>query len=469
MEQRGILNLILIGLSNLMAGVSMSILAPFYPGEALTKGVSITQSGIVLGSVFLTTIIFTPILGKYMATLGARRFLLLGTLVCGLGNLASGWLDKVQGSTAFFALSLTMRVLAAIGESAIPPAALTLATIQVERKHEGKAIAVCETCLGVGTMFGSSVGGLLYGLGGFGLPFWVCGGVQLALLLPCTVFLKDLTTANRSLDEQEEEVTWLRVLRAPGVAITCVALLMAGTSWSWYSASLQPFLEKTYDYTPTTTGLVFMTFGLTYTLFTPVFGWLSDYGLGGIPALIMGNSIMCFGFLFLGPIPLLERWIGSNAWLTITSVAVQGIGCSATYIISQVLHLLLLLLLLRSGADTSPTTPSPTPRCSYFSALQTPGCPTQRLSRLSCFRCGWSWRRGEATSGQPSVAWPTTPWASKERMPWSVWCWRPASFSLSCIGLLRKGNGRKFGEQTSVMGQMGRPSLPLHQVFICKC
>ena len=64
MQTRNVLNLILVGLSNLMAGVSMSLLAPFYPGEALAKGVSLSKSGLVLGSVFVTTVIFTPVMGR---------------------------------------------------------------------------------------------------------------------------------------------------------------------------------------------------------------------------------------------------------------------------------------------------------------------------------------------------------------------------------------------------------------------
>ena len=337
MRWRTGLNLGLVAASNLFAGVSLSLLAPFYPGEALAKGVSVTQSGVVLGSVFITTVVLTPIMGHYMARFGARRFLLGGSTVCALGNLVSGWLDRVEGSGAFFGASLAIRVVTAVGESAIPPAALTLATMQVEKANEGKAIALCETLLGLGTMFGASIGGLLYGIGGFALPFWVCGGAQLLLLLPCLLLLKDLASSYTSLDADLAPVTWLQVLRAPGVLVTCFALALAGTSWSWYQASLQPFLAATYGFSSSTTGLVFMVFGLTYTLATPLFGWLADRGLGGVPSLALGNALIAAGFLLLGPAPPLLPLVGRHAWLTVASVAVQGVGCAATYIYSQVL------------------------------------------------------------------------------------------------------------------------------------
>ena len=53
---RSITNLVLISLSNLFGGSSLSLLGPFYSAEALLKGVSVTKSGLVFGSVFVTTV-----------------------------------------------------------------------------------------------------------------------------------------------------------------------------------------------------------------------------------------------------------------------------------------------------------------------------------------------------------------------------------------------------------------------------
>ena len=35
-------------------------------------------------------------IGKYIDTLGARRFLLLGSFICAIGNIGFGFLDKVS-------------------------------------------------------------------------------------------------------------------------------------------------------------------------------------------------------------------------------------------------------------------------------------------------------------------------------------------------------------------------------------
>ena len=136
MQYSPIVNLILICLGVFVTGVSLTLLAPFYPNEALAKGVSVTQSGVVLSTVFIATIVFTPLFGKvitvqysgttrsqlmivfqYMQTLGARRFLVIGALFVGVGNGCMGFLDTVTNGNVFFGLSIFIRIVTALGNN----------------------------------------------------------------------------------------------------------------------------------------------------------------------------------------------------------------------------------------------------------------------------------------------------------------------------------------------------------------
>ena len=330
MDARNILNLILISCSCFLAGLSLSLLSPFYPTEALSKGVSVTQSGLVLGSVFITTIIFTPIFGKYIQTLGARKFLLIGSFIVGVGNISFGFLENVRKKNTFFALSIVIRVITAIGESAVAPAAYPLAGKQVSKENEGKAIAAAEALFGVGTMFGPSLGGALYDLGGFPLPFWVSGGFAVVVTILAVFFLKVDSNAYDELDNNRK-VSWLEILKAPGVLISVFALAFSGTALAWYSASLEPFLKEEFGLSSSQSGLVFMTFGLVYTIFTPLVGFLTDKGLDGVVAMLIGNLTIAIGFVFLGPIPPFSA-IGGRLWLTVVSLGLQGMGSAATYL-----------------------------------------------------------------------------------------------------------------------------------------
>ena len=72
----------------------------------------------VFSSVFVVTIIFAPLFGKYLAKLGSRPLFLCGTLTTGTTTIIFGLLQWVEDGTLFFWLSLIIRILSAIGESA---------------------------------------------------------------------------------------------------------------------------------------------------------------------------------------------------------------------------------------------------------------------------------------------------------------------------------------------------------------
>ena len=329
MNSQNIINLTLISLATFLAGISLSILTPFYPTEALSKGVTVSQTGIVLSSVFLTTIFITPICGKYIQMLGARNFLILGSLVVGVGNVAFGFLQAVDSHVMFFSLSIVIRILTAVGESCVAPASYTLAGKQVSQENRGKGIALAETSFGLGTMLGPTVGGALYDHGGFLCPFAVNGALMVMVGLAALLTLHEDPSLDHDEDEQRN-VTWWEILSAPGVAISIFGLIFAGCGWAWYSASLEPFLRNKYDLTASQTGLAFMVFGLTYTIFTPVFGALTDKGLDGLTATILGNFVIFLGFVFLGPIPPL-KFLGGLS-MSVTALGLQGLGSAFTYI-----------------------------------------------------------------------------------------------------------------------------------------
>lgn len=59
---------------------------------------------------------------------------------------------------------------------------------------QGKAISIAEAAFGVGTMFGPSIGGLFYELGGFSIPFWVTGNFKLLWAVFLRLSLQKSTT-----------------------------------------------------------------------------------------------------------------------------------------------------------------------------------------------------------------------------------------------------------------------------------
>ncbi len=76
---------------------------------------------------YFTTIICSPVFGKYIESIGSRNLFLVGTLIAGLGNIAFGLLEWIEDTNMFLALSLTVRIVSAMGETAFFTAIYPLA------------------------------------------------------------------------------------------------------------------------------------------------------------------------------------------------------------------------------------------------------------------------------------------------------------------------------------------------------
>ena len=78
-----------------------------------------------------------------------------------------------------------------------------------------------------------------------------------------------------------------------------------------------------------------MAFGIAYTLFTPVIGFLIDKGLDGLHSIIVGNFIIFLGFVFIGPIPPLKHL--ASLEVTVSALGTQGSDGNLIFSISMLL------------------------------------------------------------------------------------------------------------------------------------
>jgi hypothetical protein len=60
-------------------------------------------------------------IGKYIDTLGARRFLLLGSVICAIGNIGFGFLDKVQQASQHILLMKIFKLIIEYKMPNVPP------------------------------------------------------------------------------------------------------------------------------------------------------------------------------------------------------------------------------------------------------------------------------------------------------------------------------------------------------------
>ncbi|XP_066286994.1 MFS-type transporter SLC18B1-like isoform X1 [Branchiostoma lanceolatum] len=188
---------------------------------------------------------------------------------------------------------------------------------------------ILEIFTGVGMMAGPPIGGLLYKIGGFRLPFLSMGG----LMLSCGVIVWILVP--RQADEREGEQKsgqlW-KLLKIPTVIVTCGIVVVMAAAMSYLDPILQPFLENQFSLSPTTIGLIFLLRSGVYTLLAPLWGWLADKK--GASRIMTSGGMVTFAVscVLIGPSPLLTEYghvLPKSLWVIIVGQVVMAVAFGA--------------------------------------------------------------------------------------------------------------------------------------------
>ena len=197
-----------LAFSILIGIASYTIVAPFFPHAARLREISSTVAGCVLAVHSLVQFLSAPVFGKLIPMFGAKRVFTVGCLCCSLFSMVFGCIDllPLEHTDVFVGLCLTLRCIVALGTTAILTSAFAIAT-STFRENPSTVIGILETSLGAGMMLGPVVGGLLYGAGGFPLPFTAMGFAFIALLLVSACVLPAHDDSDKS-----EEASVLQLL-----------------------------------------------------------------------------------------------------------------------------------------------------------------------------------------------------------------------------------------------------------------
>uniref|UniRef100_A0A1I8H9H4 MFS domain-containing protein n=1 Tax=Macrostomum lignano TaxID=282301 RepID=A0A1I8H9H4_9PLAT len=294
--------LVSLCLGELCSNVMLSIMAPFFPSEAESKGVS----------------------SAMMKPAGVKFLFLSGAFLGGCATILFGALDHMpsrDGGLMFIIYCFAIRITTAWGFASYTTAAFVIIA-QEFGDNVSQVFGIAETFCGIGAVLGPAVGGVLYGWGGFGLPFFVLGGIYL-LTVPLSWPL-----IPSDAESHHGQVSNFTLLRVPGILMMCWTVIVLGTGWSIFEPVLEPRLGS-YNLSPQLIGLVFLLTASSYALSAPLFGWITER-IDDLNPLILASLAGCTACLaMLGPSPLFtnnapDSATGSLA-LIIVSLALLGL------------------------------------------------------------------------------------------------------------------------------------------------
>lgn len=319
------LTLFCLCLVNFTSYISYSVIAPFYPQEAAFKGMREAVSGFVFSVYALTMMICAPIFGKLVPILGAKVIFFTGILCAGGANIMFGVLDLAENTLVFTVLSFLIRILEAIGAAAFSTASYSI-VLHLYPDHISTVFGIIETSVGVGMSIGPALGGALYSVGGFGLPFYILGTCVLLTFPVCWFIMRDIQV--QALETRKE--SYFTLLRIPQVILVSLILVVGSQSQGFVEPTLEPHMRQQFDVDTSIVGSFFLVMSAIFAICSPLVGFICMKTEQRIPIMIIGLIIMAGAQMFMGPAPFLG--IPSNLWATLATVAVLGASFAFAYV-----------------------------------------------------------------------------------------------------------------------------------------
>ncbi|CAH3980264.1 MFS-type transporter SLC18B1-like [Pieris brassicae] len=322
--------IIVISIADFCNAICVALQAPFFPQEAENKGCTATEYGLVFGVFELVVFIISPFYGAHLNRLGPKVVFNAGILTTSTCAILFGFLDKVDGHVPFVTLAFAIRIVEALGNAAFLTASFAIIAKEFPN-NVATMFASLETFFGLGLIAGPMIGGALYGIGGYSLPFAVLGAT-----LFCTALLCYITLPKSSDDEDYKHSgpSMLTLLRVPGVLIASLSIISTSMSIGFLQATLEPhFRQVHFNFSPVVLGLIFVINGGFYAVSAPAWGWLCDH-----PAVkpkyitSIGHMFVVAAFLLIGPAPFFD--MPTILWVTVLGLVLHGLGMGSLLVSS---------------------------------------------------------------------------------------------------------------------------------------
>lgn len=307
-------------IANSIACAVYSILAPYLPTEASTRGINSFIVGLMLAGYPLTAFISSLLLGKYLGALGKRRVLVFGCSCEMFSTLGYSILPYLPVES-FLILGFTLRLFQGLGAGCIGTSTYSL--IVANYPHEiQKYLGLLNISSALGFMAGPIGASILYAIGGFSIVYIVFGLLNL-LLIPMVYCLidKDIYSATGNHDITSFDLIKNSVIRDYFFVLIISSISMCFMSPT-YSLHLQSF-----NVSKALFGLVFALPTISF-IASIYFVIKSPWGhkrlfLFGIIMLIISN-------LTLGPWEY--TYLPHSIYISLIGIFILGIGICFIYL-----------------------------------------------------------------------------------------------------------------------------------------
>lgn len=311
---------------NFFINAANSVLAPFYPTEAKSKGVSPALIGVVFSTHPICSFFFSLLLGKMMKFWGRKKILTISLIMQAIGLIMFGLVINIKQYDLFIVISIIARGIQGIGLGAYGSIAYAYLPLLYPKTVE-KKIAFMELLTGMGLMFGPLLGGALFELGGYQCPFYVMS----AIFCLATPFILKKLPSDKLLQKSANNKKSLHLtefFKDRKIVMLYILMILPNCGISFLEPTLANHLHQ-YTSSDFTIALLFSVGTLTYALSIPFINLLpKNYNKKTV--LIFGTCVCTISYVFLGPYE--GFGFPKDLWIIIIGLCVMGVGCAFTLV-----------------------------------------------------------------------------------------------------------------------------------------
>ena len=314
-KQRKILALGL-GLSlYVITGLNDTFWTSFFPTEMAKLGLSKTTIGNIASAYDLAGLVCS-ILMMFIQAPQMQLFLFCtGSVIVGVGCMTFGQLIYMPQGYIFIAMCFLTRCVMGCGSTFLwccgAPNLISLFP-----KHTGRVCSLFESAASAGAILGAPLGSFLFALGGYTLPFWVIGMIQVILPFFCYIgHPKTKPCYNEISTSSKKDISKAGVvsfISHPGVLCIALGATITVSSFGFFNVAFAPYIQQQFSIDSKRAGIFFLSFTIARLAVAPIFGYFIDKGYGGFIFSFFGCflSALCFIILAITPqIPFLNNMV----------------------------------------------------------------------------------------------------------------------------------------------------------------
>lgn len=262
-----------------------------------------------------------------MGLISPNFLVLSGQMLTGASTVLFGLLDHVPAGAPYLASAYVIRILEGVGAAAFMTSSYSVMAAEFP-DSVATAFSLLGTAFGLGLITGPTVGGALYEVGGYLLPFVMLGAFLLIGSLLGACFMP--RTGETKVEKSGQLI---KFMTNGGVLIDSLSILTSLLFIGFNAATLEPHLRK-FELSPLVMGFIFIITGGIYAVTAPVWGRFFDAGYEPKMFILFGCALDAVGFALLGPLPIVPY--RTSLLLVIIALVFIGVGHSAKLVAAPV-------------------------------------------------------------------------------------------------------------------------------------